>query len=63
MFVISVVVHVFETSPDLNAIAAIIPPLDDEIVEGKCRVWGEGLVITKDQKVRLWRGYVRSDWY
>lgn len=50
----------FASSQDLNVIAAIVILLDDESVERKCR---GSLVLTKDQRVRLWRGdYGVHDW-
>jgi hypothetical protein len=57
--------HAFESSrDDINIIAAIILPLDDDCVEEKCRDAGEDVVLTKDQRVRLWRGESGpNDWY
>ncbi|KAF2252758.1 hypothetical protein BU26DRAFT_208745 [Trematosphaeria pertusa] len=55
--------HAFANSQDINIIAAIILPLDDDSIEAKCRDLGESLVFTKDQRVQLWRGYVPHDWY
>ena len=53
----------FAGSKDINVIAAIILPLDDDSIEKKCRVLGQGLVLTKDQRVQVWRGDVPHDWY
>lgn len=50
----------FECSKDINVIAAIVLPLDDRDVEGKCR--GQGLNLTKQERVRLWRGDFPHDW-
>jgi hypothetical protein len=57
--------HAFASScDDINVIAAIILPLDDKDVDRKCRAVGEDLVLTKDQRVRLWLGECgRQDWY
>jgi hypothetical protein len=57
--------HAYGSSQDdINIIAAIILPLDDDCIERKCRAAGEDLVLTKDQRVRLWRGeFGQSDWY
>jgi hypothetical protein len=63
-FTISIVVQAFQKSQDLNDLKRrrlYNHSLDDEIIETKCRLWGYGLVITKVQNVRLWRGYIRSD--
>lgn len=48
-----------ECSEDINVIAAIVLPLDDRAVEAKCR--GEGLVLAKHERVRLWGGHVPHD--
>lgn len=46
-----------ESSEDMNAVAAIILPLDDYRVEAKIRGGhGEGIVLTQSERVRLWRG-------
>lgn len=53
----------FVCSQDINVVAAIILPLDDEYVQGKSRTAGDGLTFTREQRVKLWRGYVSHDWY
>jgi FAD synthase len=52
----------FACSHDINAIAAIILPLDDSRVEAKCRHLGHDLIFTKEQRVQLWKGYGMHDW-
>lgn len=50
----------FAGSKDINVIAAIVLPLDDDRVKTKCR---GHLALTKDQRVELWRGnHSRHDW-
>ncbi|KAK2873278.1 hypothetical protein FQN49_002468 [Arthroderma sp. PD_2] len=55
--------HAFENSgDDVNIIAAIVLPVDDDKVIWKNQ--GEGLLFTQDQRVQLWQGeYGPSDWY
>lgn len=60
---LALVKHVFENCRDINVIAAFIVPLDDHRVERKCSKLGQSLVLTKNQRVQLWRGYTTSPWY
>ena len=46
----------------MHVIAATALPLDDDDVDAKCRHTGNGIVLTKDERVRLWRGHGRHDW-
>jgi hypothetical protein len=57
--------HIYGSSQDdINVLAAIILPLGDDCIERKCRAAGEDLVLTKDQRVRLWRGeFGPNGWY
>lgn len=52
---------VFASSEDINAIAAIVLPMDDKVVERKST--GEQLVLSKDQRLQLWRDHVPYDKY
>jgi cytidyltransferase-like protein len=60
---LALLTRAFATGQDVNIVAAIILPLDDDAVNAKCRALGSGLVFTKEERVRLWRGYVPHDWY
>lgn len=54
--------HVFDDGEiDMNIIAAIIFPLDDEALEHKYRLHGGEILLTKAERVRLWRGHGRPD--
>jgi len=44
-------------------IAAIVLPLDDESLVKKLRGQENPLIFNKDERVRLWKGYMPSDWY
>jgi hypothetical protein len=54
--------HAFANSQDINVIAAIVLLLDDDSVRAKCRALGQTLVFSKNQRVRLRRGYGWHDW-
>ncbi|GKT41050.1 uncharacterized protein ColSpa_01231 [Colletotrichum spaethianum] len=51
----SILRRAFEASQDINAIAAIVLPVDDDRVQGKCKKIGQSLVLPKSERVRLWR--------
>ncbi|KAK1962435.1 hypothetical protein LY78DRAFT_251133 [Colletotrichum sublineola] len=55
----------FEGSRDINVIAAIILPLDDERLEAKCERKGQSLVLSKAERARLWRSDPRfmPEWW
>lgn len=48
---------------DMNIIAAIILPLDDEYCKRKLGGQKRPLIFTKAERARLWNGYGLSDWY
>lgn len=55
--------HAFENCQDINVIAAIVIPLDDDRVRSKCVNIGQDLQFTREQRVQLWRGNTRAPWY
>ncbi|KAL8988115.1 MAG: hypothetical protein Q9169_008610 [Polycauliona sp. 2 TL-2023] len=56
--------HAFgDCGSDLNVIAAIIVPLNDNSLERKTRNERNAKVFTKAERVRLWQDMVPSDWY
>ena len=54
--------YAFTNCQDMNVVAAIVLPLDDDDVDAKNHRAGDGLVLTKDERVRLWRGHGPHDW-
>jgi hypothetical protein len=48
---------------DLNIIAAIVVPLDDERLASKFRDQPDTRIFTQAQRVRLWKDHAPSDWY
>jgi len=48
---------------DMNIIAAVVLPLDDESLVKKLIGHKSPLIFTKAERIRLWNGYGRSDWY
>ncbi|EXJ86726.1 hypothetical protein A1O3_03679 [Capronia epimyces CBS 606.96] len=55
--------HALASSQDINIIAAIILPLDDDRVIEKCEALGQSLAFSKEQRVQIWRGYGPHDKY
>ncbi|OHF01727.1 hypothetical protein CORC01_02918 [Colletotrichum orchidophilum] len=57
--------HVFESSNDINIIAAIVLPLSDYKLQRKCdSSFQYDMALTLNERVRLWRGDLGpSDWY
>jgi hypothetical protein len=57
--------HGFKSGHDMNIIAAIILPLDDKVLVKKLNSRDQEnlLIFKKNERVRLWQGYVPSDWY
>lgn len=56
--------HVFEHSGrDMNIIAAVIFPLDDESLVGKLGPQNDDIILTKRQRVKLWRGHGLADYF
>ncbi|KAK1995351.1 hypothetical protein LX36DRAFT_683112 [Colletotrichum falcatum] len=55
----------FEESRDINVIAAIILPLDDDFVRAKCDRQGQSLVLRKSKRARLWQSdpRFRPEWW
>ncbi|KAK1599318.1 uncharacterized protein LY79DRAFT_683322 [Colletotrichum navitas] len=55
----------FEGSRDINVIAAIILPLDDNSLEAKCKRKGQSLVLSKSERAHLWRSDARfmPEWW
>ncbi len=52
--------HVYDNTQDINVIAAIIDPVDDQGLEKK---YGSGAVLfSKEQRIRLWCGYQQPEW-
>jgi hypothetical protein len=52
-----------ESGRDMNIIAAIVLPLDDESLERKLQGQDNALIFTKGERITLWNGYGASDWY
>lgn len=52
-----------EGSRDMNMVAAIVLPLDDESLVKKLRGQENALIFTKAERIRLWEGYGPSEWY
>lgn len=52
-----------ESGRDLNIVAAIVLPLDDESLRGKFSKQGGTLILPKDERVRLWGDCSLNDWY
>lgn len=50
----------FASSEDINAIAAIILPMDDEAIGKKCP---DNLILGKEQRVQLWQDHVPYNKY
>lgn len=46
---------------DFNIIAAIVVPLDDKSLIDAAKK--NAIIFSKAERVRLWKGYVPSDWY
>lgn len=47
----------------MNLVAAIVVPLDDNSVKHKYRRDNNAMLFTQAERVKLWNGYVPSDWY
>jgi hypothetical protein len=47
----------------MNIIAAMVLPLDDDSLEAKLTGQENPLIFNKNERIRLWKGYVPSDWY
>lgn len=54
--------HAFANGHDMNIIAAIILPTDDDQLESKCAALGESLMLSKQERARLWKGWGEHDW-
>ncbi|KAK2060713.1 hypothetical protein LY76DRAFT_614849 [Colletotrichum caudatum] len=52
-------------SRDINAVAAVILPVDDVALEAKCGLKGQSLVLSKRERARLWRSDPRfmPEWW
>jgi hypothetical protein len=48
---------------DMNIIAAMLLPLDDESLVKELRGQENALIFTKADRIRLWKGYASSDWH
>ena len=48
---------------DFNIVAAMVLCLDDEALIKKLAGRKDAVIFTKAERVRLWKGYVPSDWY
>ncbi|KAJ0162046.1 hypothetical protein CTA2_5209 [Colletotrichum tanaceti] len=55
----------FEGTADINVIAAVVLPLDSHSLRSKRRVNGQDLVLTRSERVRLWRSDARMlpEWW
>jgi hypothetical protein len=59
----SLLQHVFSNSgEDLNIIAAIVMPKDDDAIERKLKESDSQLKLTKSERVKLWLGHEPSDY-
>jgi hypothetical protein len=55
---LSLLQHAFEHSgSEMNIIAAIVFPLDDEVLAEKMETRSSNMLLTKTQRVGLWRGH------
>ena len=54
--------HAFQSSQDINTIAAIIIPGGNSAVRNKCSRNGTSTVFTKEERIRLWQGGLPHDW-
>ncbi len=52
-----------QSGRDMNIIAAIVLPLDDDSLMRKLGGQKDPLIFNKAERVRLWKGYVPSAWY
>jgi len=48
---------------DLNIVAAIVIPLNNEMLSAKFGLTGENLQLSQHERVRLWRGHRPSSWF
>jgi hypothetical protein len=52
-----------QSGRNICIITAIVLPLDNESLVKKLRGQENPLIFNKDKRVRLWKGYIPSDWY
>jgi hypothetical protein len=53
----------WKSGQDMNIVAAMIIPLDDEKLTEKLKEEKNSMIFTRSERIRLWNGYGPSDWY
>ncbi|KAJ5083838.1 hypothetical protein N7456_013265 [Penicillium angulare] len=52
--------HIMKSGSDMNFIATVIFPADDAFIEKKLGEEAEDFILSKEERVRLWRGHGRD---